>query len=329
MNVEAKLCLGCMSFGTSQWRPWVLDRPQAMPVLEAAVSAGIRMFDTANVYSGGESERILGEFLKASGIVDECFIATKLFYDTPDRLGLKGLGRDNVIGSTEASLKRLGVDSIDLMQIHSWDDETPIEETLEAFTLLIEQGKIRHFGASNLAAWQLAKAQLAAARLGIPGFSAVQPHYNLIYREDERDLIPLCKDQGIALLPWSPLARGRLARGGGQSARSGSDDVADSLYGDAGAAIVSAVQGIADDLGVPPASVSLAWLIGKRTIPIFGATKQQQIAEAAMAQDIRLTPEQIELLEAPYVAQPVTGLPKVAKNQTPTEQLARMMAKKA
>jgi aryl-alcohol dehydrogenase-like predicted oxidoreductase len=329
MNIDAKLCLGCMSFGTSQWRPWVLDRPQAMPVLEAAAEAGIRVFDTANVYSGGESERILGEFLRASGIIDQCFIATKLYHETPDRLGQKGLGRANVIGSTEASLKRLGVDCIDLMQIHSWDNETPIEETLEAFAVLIEQGKIRHSGASNLAAWQLAKAQIAAAKLGLPGFGAVQPHYNLIYREEERDMIPLCRDQGIALLPWSPLARGRLARGGGISARSGSDDVADSLYGNGGAAIVSAVQGIAGDLGIPPAAVALAWLIGKGTTPIFGATKAQQIAEAVMAEGISLTPGQIELLESPYVALPVTGLPKVAKNQTPTEELARMMAEKA
>lgn len=300
-----------------------------MPVLEAAATTGIRMFDTANVYSGGESERILGAFLRSSGIIDECFIATKLFYETPDRLGLKGLGRDNVLGSTEASLKRLGVDCIDLMQIHSWDDETPIEETLEAFAVLIDQGKIRYLGASNLAAWQLAKAQIASAKLGLPGFCAVQPHYNLIYREEEREMIPLCRDQGIALLPWSPLARGRLARGSGTSARQGADDVADSLYGDGGTAIVSAVQCIAGDLDVPSAAVALAWLIGKGTSPIFGATKVQQVAEAVMAQDIRLTPEQIESLEAPYVALPVTGLPKVAKNQTPTEELARMMERKA
>ncbi len=328
MEIDAKLCLGCMSFGTSQWRPWVLDRPQALPVLEAAAEAGIRMFDTANVYSGGESERILGEFLRSSGLIDECLIATKLYHETPDRLRLKGLGRDNVIGSTEASLKRLGVDCIDLMQIHSWDDESPIEETLEAFATLIEQGKIRHAGASNLSAWQLAKAQIAAARLGLPGFGAVQPHYNLIYREEERDMIPLCQDQRIALLPWSPLARGRLARGGGTSARSGTDDVADSLYGNGGAAIVQAVQDIAGELGVPPAAVALAWLIAKRTTPIFGATRPQQIAEAVLAQDIVLTPEQIERLEAPYLALPVTGLPKVARNQTPTEELARIMAEK-
>ena len=327
--MDSKLCLGCMSFGTSQWRPWVLDRPQAMPVLEAAAAVGIRVFDTANVYSGGESERILGEFLRSSGIMAECFIATKLYYETPDRLGLKGLGKNNVIGSTEASLRRLGVDCIDLMQIHSWDSETPIEETLEAFAMLVEQGKIRHFGASNLAAWQLAKAQIAAARLGLPGFGAVQPHYNLIYREEERDMIPLCRDQDITLLPWSPLARGRLARSGGKSARSSSDDVADSLYGDGGAAIVSAVQGVAGDLGVPSAAVALAWLIGKGTTPIFGATSVQQISEAVISQRIALTTAQIGLLESPYVAQPVTGLPNVARNQTPTEELARIMADKA
>lgn len=326
MQIDAKLCLGCMSFGTSQWRPWVLDQADAMPLLEAAVEAGIRVFDTANVYSGGESERILGAFLRSSGIAGDCFVATKLYYETPDRLGLKGLGRDNVIGSTEASLKRLGVDCIDLMQIHSWDDETPIEETLEAFALLIEQGKIRDFGASNLSAWQLAKAQIAAARMGLSGFGAVQPHYNLMYREEERDMIPLCQDQAIALLPWSPLARGRLARGGQTSARSGSDDVADSLYGAGGAEIVAAVQDVAMEVDAPAAAVALAWLINKGMTPIFGATRPQQIAQAALAQTLILSPHQIERLETPYVAQAIAGLPKVAKNQTPTEELARLMA---
>lgn len=332
MKFDTKLCLGCMSLGTSQWRPWVLNRDRAFPLLEAAVDAGIRTFDTANVYSGGESERILGEFLQATGLASESFIATKLYYDTPDRLGLKGLGAANVIGSTEASLKRLGVDVIDLMQIHAWDDTTDIEETLEAFAYLVEQGKIRAFGASNLSAWQLAKTQIAAARLGLQGFGAVQPHYNLIYREDERDLIPLCRDQGIAMLPWSPLARGRLARGkpddsSASTARAGSDDVAVSLYGDGGAAIIASVQDVAGELGCRPAAVALAWLIQKGTVPIFGATKAEQIAEAVQALSIELTDEQVDRLEAPYTALPLAGLPKTAKNQTPTDELARIMAK--
>lgn len=326
MRIDAKICLGCMSFGTSQWRPWVLDRPEALRLLDAAADAGIRCFDTANVYSGGESERILGAFLRDAGIAGESFIATKLFYETPDRLGQQGLGRANVIGSTEASLKRLGVECIDLMQIHSWDDATPIEETLEAFALLVEQGKIRSFGASNLAAWQLAKAQIAAARMGITGFAAVQPHYNLIYREEERDMIPLCEDQGIMLLPWSPLARGRLARGAEASARSGSDDVADSLYGAGGGEIMRVLQDVAGELVVPPAAVALAWLIAKGMIPIFGATRPGQIGEAVIALDVRLTAEQINRLEQPYRALPVTGLPKVARNQTPTAQLAQMLS---
>ena len=297
-----------------------------MPLLDAAADLGIRAFDTANVYSGGESERILGEFIESRRLRDDVFIATKLYYETPDRLGQMGLGRDNVIGSTEASLKRLKVDCIDLMQIHAWDESTPIEETLEAFALLIEQGKIRAAGASNLSAWHLAKAQIAAARLGLPGFGAVQPHYNLIYREDERDLIPLCQDQGIALLPWSPLARGRLARGSAASARSGSDDVADSLYGEGGQDIIAQVQRLAAELDAPPAAIALAWLIAKGTTPIFGATRRDQIEQAVRALELALTPEQVEALEAPYVALAVTGLPKTARNQTPTAELAKIMA---
>lgn len=326
MKLDAKLCLGCMSFGTSQWRPWVLDEDRAIPLLDKAVERGIRAFDTANVYSGGESERILGRYLRDRGLRDESFIATKLYYDTPDRLGQMGLGRANVIGSTEASLRRLQVDCIDLMQIHRWDDDTPIEETLEAFALLIEQGKIRAFGASNLSAWHLAKAEIAAARMGLPGFGAMQPHYNLIYREDERDIIPLCEEQGIALLPWSPLARGRLARGAQVSARSQSDDVATSLYGDSGDVIIAEVQKLAAQLGQPPAAVALAWLIGKSMTPIFGATRPEQIEQAVQAISITLTPEQVASLETPYTALPITGLPQTARNQTPTAELAKIMA---
>lgn len=325
--IDKGLCLGCMSFGSGLWRPWVLDEAQSLPLLDAAANMGLLAFDTANVYSGGESERILGRFLKSRGLAGRAFIATKLYYDTPDRLGQSGLGRANVIGSTEASLRRLGVDRIDLMQIHAWDDATPIEETLEAFALLIEQGKIAGFGASNLAAWQLAKAQIAAARMGLPGFSAVQPHYNLIYREDERDLIPLCHDQDIALLPWSPLARGRLARGPRQSARAATDDVANSLYdGGGGDAIVAALNTLAQELDEPPASVALAWLIGRGTTPIFGATKVEQIEQASRAREISLTPEQVDSLERHYVALPQVGLPSTARNQTPTAELAKMMA---
>lgn len=326
MKLDAKLCLGCMSFGTSKWRPWVLDEDRAIPLLERAVDLGIRSFDTANVYSGGESERILGRFLRNHKLREECFIATKLYYETPDRLGKMGLGRGNVIGSTEASLERLGVDCIDLMQIHCWDDETPIEETLEAFALLMEQGKIRGFGASNLSAWQLAKAEIAAARLGLPGFGGVQPHYNLIYREDERDLIPLCQEQDIALLPWSPLARGRLARGAKESARSQTDDVATSLYGESGDVIVAEVHKLANELGKPPAAVALAWLIGKGMTPIFGATRPEQIEEAILATGIALTAQQVDTLEVRYVALPVTGLPQTARNQTPPAELAKIMA---
>lgn len=327
MMMDAKLCLGCMSFGTSRWRPWVLDEEDAVGLLDAAVAAGIRAFDTANVYSGGESERILGRFIQSRGLRDEVFIATKLYYETPDRMGQKGLGRANVIGSTEASLVRLGVERIDLMQIHRWDDDAPIEETLEAAALLIEQGKIAAFGASNLMGWQLAKAQIAAARLGVPGFAAVQPHYNLMYREDERDLIPLAREEGMALLPWSPLARGRLARGGQPSARAQTDDVATSLYGEGGEAVVAALQHLAQDLGQPPAAVALAWLIAKGTCPIFGATRPEQIAQAMQATTLPLSDAQIAMLEAPYRALPITGLPQTARNQTPTAQLAQMLAK--
>lgn len=324
-SVESSLFLGCMSFGNPKWRDWVLDEEASQPLLELAWEMGIRQFDTANVYSGGESERIVGRFLRSHASRDEFYIATKLFYDTPDRLGKTGLGRENVIASAEGSLNRLGVDCIDLLQIHRWDPDVPIEETLEAFATLIDQGKIRAIGASNLSAWHLAKAQIAAAKMGFVGFTAIQPHYNLLYREEERDLIPLGQDQNMRIMPWSPLARGRLARPiGTDSIRSSQDDVADTLYADAGQEVIIALHQLAEEIGETPAAVALAWLISKGAAPLFGATKPRHIEQAVRAVSIDLTDEQIQRLEAPYRVLPVVELPYTAKNQAKTETLAQV-----
>ncbi len=322
-KTESKLCLGCMSFGLSRWRPWVLDEGDAVPLLDCAIALGLRFFDTANVYSGGESERILGRFIRERGLRDEVTIATKLFYDTPDLLGSTGLGRKNIFESTHASLARLGVDCIDLLQIHRWDENVDIEETLEAFAELIEQGKIKSIGASNLSAWQLAKTQIVAARLGLPGFSAVQPHYNMLYREDERELIPLCLDQNITLLPWSPLARGRLARSVNKNTteRASTDDVATSLYGDSGQSMIEILSDIAKQEGEAPATIALSWLVKKGMVPIFGATKKIHIEQAARAADHFLGDDVIAKLDAAYIPVPPVELPYTAKNQIKTSEL--------
>ncbi|MBL8643657.1 MAG: aldo/keto reductase, partial [Rhodospirillaceae bacterium] len=232
LSVSA-VALGCMSFGTDKWRAWVLNEPESLRLLGRAHDAGINFFDTANVYSAGVSEELLGKFLRASAKRSGVVVSTKGFYPDGHPPNLTGLTRENIFGSIDASLKRLGLDYVDIYQVHRWDEKTPVEETMQALADVVKAGKARFAGASNMRTWHLAKAQLAAQQIGFRGYATMQNHYNLLYREDERDLIPFCRDQGIGLMCWSPLARGRLGRAGQMlsTSRGADDDVADTLYG--------------------------------------------------------------------------------------------------
>jgi 1-deoxyxylulose-5-phosphate synthase len=312
------VCLGCMSFGSDQWRAWVLNEPESRRLLGRALDGGINFFDTANVYSGGLSEQVLGRFLKGAVSRDHVVVSTKAFYETADRPGRIGLGRENVIASLDSSLKRLGMDYVDIYQVHRWDDTTPIAETMAALAEVVRSGKARFAGASNMRTWQLAKAQLAAKDIGFRGFAAMQHHCNLLYREDERDLIPFCRDQGLGLMCWSPLARGRLARPNTaeQTARGAIDDVADTLYGAGHDPIVDDVAGLAAAKSVPAAQVALAWIMAKGIVPVVGATKDRHIDDAISAASVSLTPAEIDRLESAYTARALSELPWNAKNQT-------------
>jgi 1-deoxyxylulose-5-phosphate synthase len=303
--------VGCMSFGSSAWRPWVLDEPESLRLLARAADTGLTFFDTANVYSAGISEQILGKFLKSSGLRARSIVATKAFYPNGLPPNLLGLGRENIFASLDASLLRLGLDSVDLFQVHRWDDHTPIEETMQALADVVKAGKARFVGASNMRTWQLAKAQLAAQAISFRGFATMQNHYNLLYREDERDLIPFCRDQGIGLMCWSPLARGRLGRAGldEASTRAGNDEVANTLYGPADDPILTCVADVARRHGVPPAQISLAWIIHQGVIPLVGVTKSRHIADAAAAAALTLSAADLDQLERAYTARPLAELP--------------------
>lgn len=308
------LCLGCMSYGTSAWRPWVLDEAPSRALLAAAVERGFLFFDTANAYAGGESERVLGRFLRDHGLRHKAIVATKVFYQTPDRPQGIGLSRENIFATLDGSLQRLGLERVDLLQIHRWDEAVPIEETMEALRDCIRAGKTRAVGASNLFGWQLAQAQMAAKAQGWEGFVTLQPHWNLLYREDERELIPAARAFDIALLPWSPLARGRLARAG-ETKRAATDDVADVLYGREDDPVIDAVRHVAEARGVKPAAIALAWLMAKGTVPIIGATKLSHLDDAIGALDVQLTAEEIAALEAPYRPRALAELPTVVRNR--------------
>jgi len=322
------VCLGCMSFGTDRWRPWVLNEPDSRRLLGRALDAGVTFFDTANVYSAGLSERILGAFLKGSVPRDKVVVATKGFYPTPNSPHAPGLGRANILFSLEASLKRLGMDYVDIFQIHRWDDATPVEETMAALAEAVRSGKARFAGASNVRTWQLAKAQLAAKGAGFPGYATVQHHYNLLYREDERDLVPFCRDQGLGLMCWSPLARGRLARPAavGATARGASDDVAEALYGAADDPILSDLAAVAAARGVPPAQTALAWIMAKGIVPVVGATKDRHIDDAVAAANLRLSEAELARLERSYTPRALSELPWTARNQADPQELARIAA---
>jgi aryl-alcohol dehydrogenase-like predicted oxidoreductase len=317
-----RIALGCMGFGSSAWRPWVLDEPDALAVLARALEAGVTFFDTANVYSTGRSEMVLGQMLRAAQARDRVIVATKLFF--PVGLGgLAGLSRRNVLASCDASLQRLGLERIDLLQIHSFDDATPVEETMQALDELVRAGKVAHLGASNVRAWQLAKLNFTARAQGWAEFETVQAHYNLLYREEERELLPFCIDQSIAVLPWSPLARGRLARPTAPlgTARAAIDDVAESLYGPPDDPVLDALAALSTRLGLPAAQLALAWLWTRPAVvaPVVGATSMRHIEDALAAAELRLSAGIFEPLERAYRPRPLTDLPKTARNQTVLE----------
>src|SRR5437667_10177329 len=311
----SRVCLGMMSFGNDSERPWVLDVSAAQPIVKAAVDGGVTFFDTADTYSGGASEvatgRLVGKYLGR----DEVVIATKVFMPmTPGENG-GGLSRKHVLSAIDASLTRLGLDYVDLYQIHRWDPRVPIEETMEALHDVVRAGKARYIGASSMFAWQFAKAQHTAERQGGTRFVSMQNHYNLIYREEEREMIPQCIDQGVGVIPWSPLARGVLAgnrtrEGDKRTTRAETDGFTDYLYNQpTDFDVVERVAEVAADRGVPSAQVALAWLLQKPgvTAPIIGATKLGHLTDALAAEAIELTDDELKHLEEPYVPHPVLG----------------------
>jgi 1-deoxyxylulose-5-phosphate synthase len=309
----SRVCLGCMSYGSPSWRSWVLDEAAARPFFKAALDHGITFFDTADMYSLGVSEVITGRLLREMAKLEEIVIATKVNFPMSDRPNMGGLSRKHVVQGCEASLKRLGIETIDLYQIHRFDPTTPIDETLAALDQLVRQGKVRYIGASSGFAWQLGKALSISERNGWARFVSMQNHYNLVNREEEREMIPLCVDAGVGMIPWSPLARGLLSRPRTvtqrrESERSTNDPHADRLYGgkvDWG--IVDASERIAMNRGISMAEVGLAWLLSKPyvTAPIVGATKLEHLEAAVRAVDLELTPDEIEGLEGPYTPKAV------------------------
>ena len=313
--IVSRVCLGMMSFGDDSERPWVLDEGAAEPIVKAAVDGGITFFDTADTYSGGASEVATGRLVGKLLTRDEVVIATKVFMPmTPGENG-KGLSRKHILSAIDASLDRLGMDYVDLYQIHRWDNRTPIEETMEALHDVVRSGKARYIGASSMFAWQFAKAQHVAERNGWTPFVTMQNHYNLIYREEEREMLPQCIDQGVAVIPWSPLARGVLAgnrsrAGDKRTTRSETDGFTDYLYNQpTDFDVVDRVTEVADELGVSPAQVALAWLLHKPgvTAPIVGATRLGHLSDALAAEALELGDDVLKRLEEPYVPHPVLG----------------------
>ncbi|MFJ9411345.1 aldo/keto reductase [Streptomyces sp. NPDC101393] len=308
----SRICGGCMSFGDPDrgTHSWTLDEELARPLIRQAVEAGVNFFDTANVYSAGSSEEIVGRALKDFARRDELVLATKVCGTTHPGPNGKGLSRKAIMCEIDNSLRRLGTDYVDLYQIHRWDPYTPVEETLEALHDVVKAGKARYIGASSMHAWQFSKALYTAERHGWTRFVTMQNHYNLLYREEEREMLPLCADRGIGVIPWSPLARGRLTRDWDvTSARSGTDEFGKRLYQDGDRHIVEAVARIAEARGLPRARIALAWLASRPavTAPIVGVTKAHHWDDALAALDIELTPEEVQQLEAPYVPHAVAG----------------------
>jgi aryl-alcohol dehydrogenase-like predicted oxidoreductase len=311
----SRVCLGMMSFGADPGRPWALGEEDAEPIVRRAVEGGITFFDTADVYNSGQSEVLTGRLLTKMLSREEIVVATKVFGETMPGENGRGLGRKHVLASIDASLDRLGLDYVDLYQIHRFDDRTPIEETMEALHDVVRAGKARYIGASSMFAWQFAKAQHVATTHGWTRFVSMQNHYNLIYREEEREMIPQCIEQGVAVIPWSPLARGLLAgnrtrEGERRTVRADTDSFSDVLYKpEIDFAVIDRVVDVASRRGVPPAQVALAWVIQQRgvTAPIVGATKQQHVEDALAAEQLPLTDEECRELEEAYVPHAVSG----------------------
>lgn len=321
----SRICLGMMTYGSPQWRKWVLDEEAARPIVRRAVELGINFFDTADMYSAGISEELTGKLLRECTQRDEVVIATKVYFPVrmdytgtstggPLRPNESGLSRKRIFAAVDASLKRLGTDHIDLYQIHRWDYHTPIEETMEALNDVVRAGKVRYIGASSMWAWQFAKAQETARAHGWACFVSMQNHYNLLYREEEREMIPLCRDQGVGVIPWSPLARGYLAgnRGRGEPAtvRAGSDELAERFYGsEDDFAVIDRLVEVARNRGESPARIAYAWLLHRPGIsaPIIGASKLTQLEDAVRAIEVVLDADELRALEEPYRPHPVLG----------------------
>ena len=310
----SRVCIGCMTYGIPNRgsHPWTLDEEKSRPLIKQAVELGINFFDTANVYSDGTSEEILGRALKEFTRREDVVIATKVHGRVRPGPNGAGLSRKAIFGELDNSLRRLGTDFVDLYQIHRWDPTVPIEETMEALHDVVKAGKVRYIGASSMYAWQFSKALYTSRLRGWTGFVSMQNHLNLLNREEEREMLPLCADQGIGVIPWSPLARGRLTRAWNEtSERQESDDFGLRLYTQAEAdrKVVEAVGAVAAARGVPRAQIALAWLLQKKPIaaPIIGASRPQHLPEAAAAVELTLTAEEIKALEAPYVPHAVAG----------------------
>jgi aryl-alcohol dehydrogenase (NADP+) len=311
----SRICLGMMTYGTPEWRPWVLDEAQSRPFVARALEHGINFFDTADMYSKGVSEEVLGRALKEHVARDQVVVATKAFFPAREGPNERGLSRKHLMDAIDRSLQRLGTDYVDLYQIHRFDPDTPIEETLEALHDIVKAGKARYIGASSMYAWQFAKMLYVADRHGWTRFVSMQNHYNLIYREEEREMLPLCREEGIGVIPWSPLARGFLAgnrRKGdyGDSSRARTDDFAHQLYyTDADFAVAARVVELAQRHGVKPTQIALAWLLAKPAVvaPIVGASKLPHLDDAVGALAIELSAEDLAFVEEPYQPHPVLG----------------------
>jgi 1-deoxyxylulose-5-phosphate synthase len=310
----SRICLGMMSYGNDSDRAWVLSEDDAEPIVKAAVEAGVTFFDTADVYSRGASEVATGRLLAKYISRDDAVVATKVHGAMGSGENSRGLSRKHILSGIDASLRRLNMDYVDLYQIHRWDDRTPIEETMQALDDVVRAGKARYIGASSMFAWQFAKAQHTAEKAGTTRFVSMQNHYNLIYREEEREMIPQCLDQGVGIIPWSPLARGVLAgnrtrSGERRTARSNSDPFGDTLYSEADFDVVDRLGEVAAERSVPPAQAALAWLLSRPgvTAPIVGATKSGHLEDALAAVDLSLSESELQRLAELYVPHPVLG----------------------
>jgi aryl-alcohol dehydrogenase (NADP+) len=312
----SRICLGCMTYGTSKWRPWVLDEGASRRFFRRAWESGINFFDTADMYSDGASEEVLGRALKELAVPrEQVVIATKVFNPTGKTANERGLSAKHIRHAIDASLKRLQLDYVDLYQIHRFDPSTPVEETLAALDATVRVGKVLHIGASSMFAWQLAKMLYTSDRLGLARFVTMQNHWNLVYREEEREVNPLCRDEGLGLLPWSPLARGFLAgnrkvKGEGETSRAKTDDFAHKMYyEESDFAVVNRVAEVASKRGVPNAQVALAWLLHQPgvTAPVIGASKPHHLDDALAAVALKLDAGELKSLEEPYRPHPILG----------------------